>query len=391
MLDGFTQGAVSALGAAIVFGSSSLPAKHPSVGIVGTASFQVHLGCPQCVVVPTVVRHSRQQHHYTFDRSVAVIRSSARADEMGCTRSARSHTHAVLRVAIRLLGAAAGPGIWCGIGMIVSFVRGTSVFGEKVHVTASAIGLTCLTSAVAGIALAQTDLGWFCARMQGHPTLAAADQAYEEVQPQLTDNSVSSVQPSAILEQTQDLAASELSVEVDAGTKQDSQLSKSSHVLSGIGFAIATGCLDGSLMAPFSAQKAEYGRDNEQVMYMGAFGLALPLVSIPVFGVWFLVQHILLEKPIPKWSILSQAIMPGLCSGALWAAGNTMSVHATLRLGQAIGFPSTQVCVVVCALWGILYFKEIKECANLVLFWLATRLSVMLVGAFTLSLAFVQR
>ena len=46
VLDGFTQGAVAALGAAIVFGSSSLPAKHPSVGIVGTASFQVHLGCP---------------------------------------------------------------------------------------------------------------------------------------------------------------------------------------------------------------------------------------------------------------------------------------------------------------------------------------------------------
>jgi glucose uptake protein GlcU len=35
-----------------------------------------------------------------------------------------------------------------------------------------------------------------------------------------------------------------------------------------------------------------------------------------------------------------------------------MSVKATYHLGIKIGFPLTQTCILITALWGISYFKE---------------------------------
>lgn len=42
-----------------------------------------------------------------------------------------------------------------------------------------------------------------------------------------------------------------------------------------------------------------------------------------------------------------------------------MSVKATYYLGIKVGFPLTQTCVLVSALWGVLYFKEIHFDCNI--------------------------
>ena len=75
----------------------------------------------------------------------------------------------------------------------------------------------------------------------------------------------------------------------------------------------------------------------------------------------------------------------GIAAGALWAAGNVLSVHATMRLGQAVGFPLTQVCVVISALWGILYFDELRDRTALLVF--AASAVLVLTGAAALKLA----
>ena len=79
------------------------------------------------------------------------------------------------------------------------------------------------------------------------------------------------------------------------------------------------------------------------------------------------------------------AALAGMASGALWAAGNVLSVHATMRLGQAVGFPLTQVCVVISALWGILYFGELRDRTALSVFGASSVL--VLGGAAALKLA----
>mmetsp|Transcript_29367 Transcript_29367/g.94267 ORF Transcript_29367/g.94267 Transcript_29367/m.94267 type:complete len:102 (-) Transcript_29367:270-575(-) len=76
----------------------------------------------------------------------------------------------------------------------------------------------------------------------------------------------------------------------------------------------------------------------------------------------------------PDRSSFRQAAYPGFCAGVLWAVGNVLSVHATLELGQSIGFPMTQSCVVISALWGIVVFKEMTARTPLLLFLLSSTL-----------------
>ena len=54
------------------------------------------------------------------------------------------------------------------------------------------------------------------------------------------------------------------------------------------------------------------------------------------------------------------AALPGVLTGVFWGCGNFTSFFATAYLGQAIGFPLTQCCVIVSGLWGIMYYREIK-------------------------------
>ena len=48
-----------------------------------------------------------------------------------------------------------------------------------------------------------------------------------------------------------------------------------------------------------------------------------------------------------------------VCCGALWAAGNFCALRAVAGLGQAAGFPLTQVCVLVSAALGVFGFGEL--------------------------------
>ena len=78
--------------------------------------------------------------------------------------------------------------------------------------------------------------------------------------------------------------------------------------------------------------------------------------------------------------------LAGLSSGAMWAAANVLSVHATMRLGQAVGFPLTQVCVVISSLWGICWFGELGD-AKAPLVFVAASSAAVLGGALALKLA----
>ena len=60
--------------------------------------------------------------------------------------------------------------------------------------------------------------------------------------------------------------------------------------------------------------------------------------------------------------------LPGVITGVFWAIGNFEATLATWKLGQAVGFPLTQTCIVVAGLWGALFYGEIKGARALLLF-----------------------
>lgn len=65
--------------------------------------------------------------------------------------------------------------------------------------------------------------------------------------------------------------------------------------------------------------------------------------------------------------------------------GNFLSVHATYYLGMKTGFPLTQTCIVMAALWGILYFKEIDLIATGFLGRFIIGIVTIVIGAYLLG------
>ena len=76
--------------------------------------------------------------------------------------------------------------------------------------------------------------------------------------------------------------------------------------------------------------------------------------------------------------------LPGLCTGCSWAIGNLCSTYATFYLGQSVGYPLTQTCIVVAGLWGALFFGELRGWKSLSLFGVSV--CVIIGGASMLGL-----
>ncbi len=62
-----------------------------------------------------------------------------------------------------------------------------------------------------------------------------------------------------------------------------------------------------------------------------------------------------------------------------------MSVKATYYLGIKVGFPLTQTCILITALWGIFYFKEFDLLASGYALRFSLGIASVLVGAYLLG------
>jgi len=54
-------------------------------------------------------------------------------------------------------------------------------------------------------------------------------------------------------------------------------------------------------------------------------------------------------------------IIVGTVAGVTWNAANLISFVAIASLGLAIGYPLTQLAILIAVLWGLLYFKEVTQ------------------------------
>ena len=313
------QGWVAAAGAALVFGGSSLPAKHPAAVAAGTLDFQlwVTVGNTGLNLLLLLLLHVPVRWDWWGAAGAAIL----------------TGTQLLAWPAIQALGAAVGPGVWCGIGMCTAFVWGVVVFGERLRSAwLAAVALLGLVSGVAGVAASQL----IATRRAATPAPALLLET-----PSLRERGAAAGRPAA----------------------------RPRAVAAGLACAVGTGLLDGSLMAPFSAFERQqqgqqqgqqgqgqgqqgqgqqghghghghprpHGDDGMALRYLGGFTLGLLCVALPPLLLSFAAgwrRRRVLSAPCAG---------AGIAAGALWAAGNVLSVHATMRLGQAVGFPLTQV------------------------------------------------
>ena len=72
----------------------------------------------------------------------------------------------------------------------------------------------------------------------------------------------------------------------------------------------------------------------------------------------FLYIYWLIFEHLPDFK-LKTVMLPGMITGLLWNVGNFCSIYATYYLGLTVGFPLTQLALVVSGLWGIIAFKYV--------------------------------
>ena len=170
-------------------------------------------------------------------------------------------------LAVRELGYATAPAIWCGIGMTTAFVWGAAVFREPTsNIVAAAFAIGLLVAGVALISLSQ-------------------------VAQRSAEGSVKAVTPPA---------------------------SSWAYL-----FCLLTGLFDGSLMVPFKFSHTEGLSDV--LSYLASFGIGTAVATPTIFLAYFL---IVLKGKIPNF-YFSTALRPGVASGVLWGSANFLSVHAT--------------------------------------------------------------
>lgn len=140
-----------------------------------------------------------------------------------------------------------------------------------------------------------------------------------------------------------------------------------SYSIRGMIFAIIAGIIFGSQLVPLKLSKSAA---ISYIMPM-SFGILIGGLMIS-----------LLKKPkIAKGMVLS-----GSLSGIMWEIANIGSFFAVTNLGLAVGQPLTQMALFISVLWGILYFKEIRDKNKI--FKLIAASILLFVGSILLSFAY---
>eukprot|EP00298_Acanthocystis_sp_HF-20_P012939 c20130_g1_i2.p1 GENE.c20130_g1_i2~~c20130_g1_i2.p1 ORF type:complete len:384 (+),score=163.59 c20130_g1_i2:38-1189(+) len=226
--------------------------------------------------------------------------------------------------AIRALGYAVGPSIWAGFTIVVSFVWGTVAFSDPVNNVPGAVcGLIVLISGICLAAASQSSL----------PTKLKARFGSELNEEFIHKKS----------------EANEANADQQVGV---------GRFLFGTCMALLTGLANGSLMVPLRCfEHGCFGSEPFKGSEIASLAF-LPSLSIGVAAVTPVIFLFYFRFTIPEMH-LKVVLLPGLISGCYWATGNFCSMWATQFLGQTIGFPLTQTCIVINGFWGILYFKEI--------------------------------
>lgn len=260
-------------------------------------------------------------------------------------------------LAIQNVGYAVGPAVWVGVTITVSFVWGVAVFNTPVNSWPGAIG-----------AIAMLLLG---------VVLAAGSSVISNQQQQQKENQARE----ALTQEAPEAPEAKEETEGEGGEEG----AGGNKFIFGVLSACGLGLCNGTLMVSLTC--FDQGCDSIGVQpYTGT--VLAPLAFLPSLAAGILVAQPVLfllywgkamaSGNMPQFHFKTVAL-PGLLTGTYWGMGNFCAMFATVYLGQTIGFPLTQCCLILNGVWGILYFKEIVGAAAIGTFVLAS--AIILGGA----------
>lgn len=253
---------------------------------------------------------------------------------------------------VQQLGYAKGPAIWASVGMIFSFVIGAVVFQETItNMVTAILSVPCLIMGVILVISCQPS-----SKAKLKPDYAALPTILEDgennniINPNAGEIELQKVEDPQIDTEVNEWHESESNPDVkNNGTTTRKETDNTNtrqlldgNILWGLLLGISTGLVDGSLMVPFKMTMSTTNFDIYQ--YLASFGTSSLIIAPIIFGFYWLYLRFASNKSvdtIPNQMKLS--MIPGILNGILWGLANFMSVTATYHLSMRIAFPLTQV------------------------------------------------
>jgi glucose uptake protein GlcU len=248
-------------------------------------------------------------------------------------------------VAIKFLGLGVAQGVWSGLIMLISFIWGAAAFGQTMSNVAAAIcGLVLLCGGAIALGLVPT--------VKSEP-------------------------------ENGDFASLESPLVKPTGVAVTAPKESLREKVLGALCCAFVGICAGTMMVP-----ARFN-PNQSINYLASFGIGIVIVTPVVAAVWFGVQYLILARNGKQHMFTiafhpKEAAGPCLLVGLLWSIGNAGATLGTMSpLGLTVGYPLTQVALLVSGLWSILLFREVRGTRNILHFMCAAL--VVLAGAVLLA------
>ncbi|PRP78327.1 zinc carboxypeptidase [Planoprotostelium fungivorum] len=256
--------------------------------------------------------------------------------------------------AINHLGMSVAVGVWAGVTIVVSFIWGAFLDGVQ-SPRYSYSGIAVL---VVGVLLLSLSSSEFVANLgkkkkdQNSTVYTPAYSPIHETSPLLHGED----KPKAI-----NVDGSRKSYN-DEPALPIGEPKKNSTI--GLICAVLLGAMNGSMLVPMRGAPKDI-----VITFVISFSIGV-LAITPVCAL----AYFLFRRQRPVWHV-RVALVPGLLTGLIWSIGNGFSIYATTYLGLKLGFPLTQLALVVSGLWGIIVFREVTALASLV-WWFVSLLVV---------------
>ncbi|KAL9181350.1 hypothetical protein ACHAXT_010155 [Thalassiosira profunda] len=307
--------------------------------------------------------------------------------------------------AIRRAGLAISVGIWSCVIVLLSYVWGVWIFGEKQKSAVGAFG------SVAVLCLGLVGIAYYSSieveiKKKGQSTAQQPDCIAQETTPLVERGRTDSVPAKEPLDfemfphcGTHPHCHQVVDVHLPEALPDTATNDHTLHITKykiGLGMAVVNGVLAALILVPMHYAPAHATRG---IAYSMSFGIA----AVTVVAFFWILRFLFLSLQVlmrhSMWSDenrgrigalqmltlakdsmaqgyrelpsfhLSQMWGPGLLSGILYSSGNLFGIISIQRLGNFMGYSLNQASLIVSGLFGLLYYREVPGLWNIVGFF----------------------
>jgi len=285
--------------------------------------------------------------------------------------------------AVRRAGLAISVGIWSCVIVIISFVWGVLIFGEK-----QKSGPLSAVKAVSVLCVGMCGIAYFSSsEPESKKKVQRKDnQSLKEVINETTP--LSSMGGDDIVTSEGDQVSLDLESFPHCGQPPHSHQTLHIHLPPliskrtidvpkyhlGLFFAFLNGVLAATIMIPLHYAPPH---STQGIGYSMSFGIAAMLVVLFAWLLRWIIRAIQCRSVVEGYQSLpsfhfKDMLRPGMLAGLLYSIGNLSGIVSIQKLGNFMGYSLNQSSMIISGLWGIFYYKEIPGCRNILGFILSS-------------------